>query len=97
MNADHPYAFHYRATCQAKGCDHPADYKVAAPWSDGTSCELKNYGTFCEGHAGEALDRARQRQRGLHLAEGETVGTIRLYRLVDGHRDAELQPLADRA
>jgi hypothetical protein len=87
--------FRYQPMCSTPGCDRPALYKVAAPWSDGTSRELKNYGTVCEEHRDRLLARARTNRGALKLAEGETVGPVGLYHLAPGRRDAELKRLAD--
>jgi len=89
--------FHYRPLCQAPGCQQPAVYKVAAPWSDRHWTELKNYGVSCGAHAQEQLEAARQKQRDLHLAKGEQVHQARLYRLDIGRRDAELLPVSESA
>jgi hypothetical protein len=93
MEDDDQIVMHYRPICQVRGCGQPASLKVAAPWSDGSSRELKNYGTFCQRHAEAHLDLARRKQKHLHLAEGESVGEVHLYRLVDGLRDAQLQEI----
>ena len=82
--------FEYRPECLVPGCPAPARYKIAAAWSDGTSRELKNYGTVCETHHLVQLEAARARRKNLHLAEGESVGEIELYRLVPGERDGNL-------
>jgi hypothetical protein len=89
---DNP-TFRYQPACSAGGCDRPATYKVAAPWSDGTSRELKNYGTACEEHRTELLAGARERRQRLALSEGETVGQVGLYELATGRHDAELKRL----
>lgn len=85
--------FCYQPTCSMRGCEEPARYKVAAPWSDGTSHELKNYGLACEAHREAQTARARTALAGLNLAEGERVGEVALYRLVPGQRDVELLKL----
>lgn len=85
--------FHYQPMCSMPGCSRHALYKVAAPWSDGTSRELKNYGLTCEEHRAELLDRAKSVRGGLRLAEGETVGDVGLYQLLPGVRDRELTRL----
>jgi hypothetical protein len=90
-----PTSFSYQAKCSAPGCGSHALFKVAAPWSDGTSRELKNYGLACREHRESQLARARANQRGLKLAEGETVGPVGLYQLVPGVRDAELSRVPD--
>ena len=46
--------YHYTPVCDVEGCEHPATHKVAAPWTDGTYRELKNFGVYCEMHAEEA-------------------------------------------
>ncbi len=93
MEDDEPIVTHYRPMCQARACGLPAEFKVAAPWSDGSSRELKNYGTFCSRHAQSSLILARRKRKDIHLDEGESVGEVRLYQLVDGRRDAQLQPV----
>jgi hypothetical protein len=89
----HP--FHYEPRCSTPGCDQPAVFKVAAPWSNGTSRELKNYGLACRAHREDQLARAREHRRDLALAEGETVGDVSLYQLLPGVRDTELSKLPD--
>ena len=49
--------FEYRPACLVAGCATPALYKIAAAWSDGTSRELKNYGTVCATHRFEQLEK----------------------------------------
>jgi len=87
--------FHFQPRCSAPECGQPAEYKVAAPWSNGTSRELKNYGLACEGHRDSLLARAQLHRQGLSVAEGETVGGVGLYRLESGKRDAQLSRLPD--
>ena len=87
--------FRYQPTCSAPNCGKPAVFKVAAPWSNGTSHELKNYGLACEIHRDSQLARAQLKHNGLALAEGETVGAVGLYELKPGSRDATLARLPD--
>lgn len=87
--------FNYEPKCSSAGCDRPALYKVAAPWSSGTVRELKNYGLACDAHRDEQLDRARVNRRSLRLAEGENVGEVGLYQLMPGVHDRELSRLPD--
>jgi hypothetical protein len=87
--------FQYQPTCSTPKCDQRAAYKVAAPWSNGTSRELKNYGLACEAHRDSQLALAKLHREGLKLAEGETVGPVGLYQLVPGKRDVELTRLPD--
>jgi hypothetical protein len=88
-------AFKYQPTCSAPNCGKPAVFKVAAPWSNGTSRELKNYGLACEDHRDSQLALAQLHRRDLKLAEGETVGQVGLYQLMSGKRDADLPRLPD--
>jgi hypothetical protein len=87
--------FRYIPGCSAPGCDHPAIYKIAAAWSDGTSRELKNYGLVCEPHRGAQLTLARRHHQALRLSDGESVGPVELYVLRTGCRDVELTRLVD--
>src|SRR5258708_7000892 len=93
MNIDEIDVFHYQPECHVAGCLAPATYKVAAIWSNGTSRELKNYGLTCEAHREALLKRAQISREGLRLAEGESVGSVGLYRLDPGLRDADLRPI----
>jgi hypothetical protein len=87
--------FRYIAGCSATGCDHPAIYKIAAAWSDGTSHELKNYGLVCAAHRDAQLILARSHHQALRLSDGESVGPVELYVLRTGCRDVELTRLVD--
>jgi hypothetical protein len=85
--------FGYQPTCSAPNCKQPAAYKVAAPWSNGTQRELKNYGLACEAHRDAQLSRGQLHRQGLKLAQGESVGEVGLYQLVAGRKDLELPRL----
>ena len=87
--------FHFQPICSAPDCGKPATYKVAAPWSNGTSHELKNYGLACDLHRDSQLARAHVHRQSLALAEGETVGAVGLYVLQEGQRDAQLKRMPD--
>jgi hypothetical protein len=88
--------FHYQPTCSVASCGQPAVYKVAAPWTSGTSRELKNYGLACTAHGQAQLELAKKNREGLKVAVGETVGPVGLYQLVPGKRDAELVRLPEQ-
>jgi hypothetical protein len=88
-------AFYYKPSCSASNCDKPAVYKIAAAWSNGSSRELKNYGLACEDHRDSQLALAQLHRQGLRLAEGESVGQVGLYQLIEGKRDVELPRLPD--
>lgn len=87
--------FRYRPICSVPRCTHPAAFKVAAIWSDGTSRELKNYGLACQAHRDAQLARAQLHRQRLVEVEGETVGPVGLYELIPGRRDVELPRLPD--
>jgi hypothetical protein len=91
----HDQRFQYQPLCSYPGCGRPAEFKVAASWSDGTSQELKNYGLACAQHRAQQLARARSHREGLTLADGETLGPIGLYQLKAGARDRELSRMPD--
>jgi hypothetical protein len=79
--------------CSVPGCQEPAAYKIAAPWSDGSFSELKGYGFACSDHLGSVFRDAEQRH--LHYAPtpGETVEEIGIYKFEQGKRDRQLQRL----
>jgi hypothetical protein len=87
--------FCYQPLCSAPHCGQPAEFKVAAPWSSGTSHELKNYGLACAAHRDSQFALAKIRRDGLKLAPGETLGAVGLYRLDSGRRDTALERLPD--
>jgi hypothetical protein len=87
--------FDYTPTCSAPRCTQSAVYKIAAPWTNGTSHELKNYGLACEAHRDSQLALAQLHRKDLKLADGESVGQVGLYRLQPNKRDAELVRLPD--
>ncbi len=93
MEADRP--FRYCPRCSAAQCREPAIYKIAAVWSDGSSRELKNYGLACAAHRDHELAHARRRHQGLARVDDESVGSIELYLLRPGCRDADLAPLRE--
>ena len=87
--------FAYQPRCSQPGCDRPAIYKVAAPWTNGTIRELKTYAMACDAHRAALLARGRSHREGLPLAEGESVGRVGLYQLLPGVLDADLREAPD--
>ena len=85
----------YQVFCYTKGCKHPAEYKIAARWSDGVAGELKTYGLCCEQCLPIWFQRGRDRQQACHLTPGETLEPPGIYLLQRGHRDQSLQRLLD--
>jgi hypothetical protein len=79
--------------CSLPGCDEPAAYKVAAPWSGGGFAELKTYGFACSDHLGLVFREAEARREQYPLVEGEAVDEIGIYRFERGRHDRQLQRL----
>jgi len=80
-------------SCSVPDCTEPASYKIAAPWSDGSFSELKNYGHACADHLREVFNAAEQRREEYIPSTGETIEEIGIYRFEQGRRDRQLQRL----
>jgi hypothetical protein len=85
----------YQVFCYTKGCKNPAQYKIAARWSDGVVGELKTYGLCCEECLQPWLQRGRERQKACHLTPGETLEPPGIYLWQHGKRDQVLQRLTE--
>jgi hypothetical protein len=85
----------YQVFCYTKGCKNPAEYKIAARWSDGVVSELKTYALCCEDCLPNWLQGGRDRQKACRLTPGETLEVPGIYRLQHGKRDQALQRLSD--
>ena|SRR5436190_10992297 len=85
----------YPLLCYSPGCGKPAEYKIAAHWSNGLTSELKTYGLTCGSCLAMWFQRACERQRQCRLAPGETLSTPSLFRLERGQRDQYLMRLRD--
>ena len=85
--------FRYQPRCSTVGCGKQVKFKVASPWTYGNIRELKNYGVCCEAHKDKLFDRSQARARDILLSEGETAGTVGVYPILPGVRDAELNPI----
>ena len=79
--------------CSLPGCDEPASYKIAAPWSDGRFTELKTFGHACADHLGMVFTESEQRRREYPPTIGETVEPIGIYQFEQGRSDRQLQRL----
>ncbi|MSU80049.1 MAG: hypothetical protein EXS16_18405 [Gemmataceae bacterium] len=86
----------YQVFCQTPDCKKPAQYKIAARWSDGQVSELKTYGLCCEACLTKSLLRARERYRACRLLPGETPEEPGIYLLQHGKRDQSLQRLVEK-
>jgi hypothetical protein len=80
----------YVVRCSEPGCSAPAEYKIAARWTDGTLVELKPYGFACKAHMEPMLERSRQRRAECRLSEGEQLDPVVAYRFTAGKTDSEM-------
>lgn len=81
----------YQVFCYTKGCKHPAQYKIAARWSDGVVSELKTYGLCCEECLPKWLARGRESHHKCRLTTGESLDVPGIYTLQHGKRDQALE------
>jgi hypothetical protein len=86
----------YAVLCSSPGCGRPAEYKVAARWSDGVTHELKTYGLACEACLAALYLRAKERHAKCRQANGETLREPGIYRRRSEARDQELERLEQR-
>jgi hypothetical protein len=77
--------------CSEPGCQEPAAFKVAAPWSGGGFAELKTYGLACFEHLREILRGAEARWLDYEPVPGESVHDVGIYRFEPGKSDSELE------
>jgi hypothetical protein len=85
----------YQIYCYTKDCKHPAQYKIAAKWSDGVVGELKTYGLCCEECLAKWFQRGRQAFERCKLIPGETLEPPGIFLLQRGQRDQTLQRLPE--
>lgn len=85
----------YPILCYTKGCGKPAQYKIAAQWSDGLTHELKTYALACPDCLPAWFARSRQKQAACRLAPQETLESPGIYALARGQRDSELNRLLE--
>jgi hypothetical protein len=70
--------------CGTPGCDQPAEYKIAAPWSAGKFSELKTYGLACAGHYAQTYRDAVVRRKTHAPSTEEAQGEIAVFRFEKG-------------
>lgn len=87
--------FSYPIVCTNRPCPNPAQFKIAARWTDGITEELKTYGLTCEQCLADVYRRSMEKQKSCHLAQGEVLSLPRIFHLRRGQRDGELQPLPE--
>jgi hypothetical protein len=85
----------YPVLCYTPACGKPAEFKIAARWSDGVTSELKTYGLACQGCLPTWFLRACERHADCRKAPGETLERPGIYRVERGERDQQLQRLPE--
>jgi hypothetical protein len=81
-------------TCGVPGCDQPAEYKIAAPWSAGRFSELKTYGLGCEAHYADLYRDALRRRKTHPPTSEEAQGDIAVFKFAKGKAGARLEQVA---
>ena len=80
----------YPIYCCQKGCGKPAEFKIAALWSDGATNELKTYALSCGECLAMIFRQSRAKDAACRRAPGETLGAPGIYALQRGVRDIEI-------
>jgi hypothetical protein len=81
----------YSVLCYVPKCSNPADFKIAARWSDGITDELKTYFLSCPDCLAELYAIAISKREACRLAPGETLDAPGIYELNRGERDKTLK------
>ena len=81
----------YPVLCYASGCNRPAEFKIAARWSDGITEELKTYSLACPACVERLFAAAVLRRADCRLAPGECLDEPGVYELHRGERDRTLK------
>src|SRR5688500_14980655 len=85
----------YPVLCYATSCSAPAEYKVAARWSDGATDELKTYSLCCAACLPKLFAAAVAKRAACRLAPGESLDAPGVYELARGARDRTLMRRTD--
>ncbi len=72
----------YTVSCQS--CGAPAEFKVAAGWSDGVTEELKTYSLCCGGCLGGQYRSALAKRAACRLAAGEELDAPAILEMAPG-------------
>ncbi len=80
----------YPVICSWAECETPAQFKIAAAWSDGTTRELKTYSLSCAACLSAQFLAAELKQRSCRLTPGETLEASGIYGLTSGAGDRGL-------
>jgi len=81
----------YPVVCYSLGCSSPAEYKIAARWSDGVTVELKTYFLSCRKCLPGLFALAGAKRTECRLTHGESLDAPGIYELHRGSRDGELK------
>ncbi len=80
----------YPILCTCDGCRIPAEYKIAARWSDGITSELKTYALCCSQCLPQAYRRSCAKRDACRMAPAETLDRPGIHELKRGLRDSQL-------
>src|SRR2546422_7782165 len=80
----------YPVICYRPGCGRPAEFKIAARWSDGVTQELKTYALSCRRCLPGQFAAGKRKQAACRLAPGESLEAPGIYELASGRRDTQL-------
>lgn len=80
----------YPVLCSNRGCVRPAEYKIAARWSDGLTEELKTYALCCSACLAEQYALCLKKQAACRRAPGERLDVPAVFELARGVRDSKL-------
>ena len=86
----------YAVMCYAAGCNHEAQFKIAAKWSDGVTSELKTYFLSCSDCLADLFPQACAKKSACRLAPGESLSEPQVFEMVRGRRDRELVRRTER-
>ena len=79
----------YPIYCYRKGCGKPAEFKIAARWSDGATNELKTYALSCSECLADFFHQSRAKDAACRRAPGEKLEAPGIYAMQRGVRDIE--------
>lgn len=87
--------FSYPIHCTEPDCDHLAQFKIAARWSDGVTEELKTVALTCEHCLAKVFLEGRERQRTTRLNKHETLGETAIFEMEKETRSQNLKRRSD--
>jgi len=81
--------------CHSSGCPAPAEYKIAARWSDGITTELKTYSLCCRACLAMCYRSAIERSERCRLAAGESLESPGVFEYSRERSDRTLRRLPE--